>query len=87
MNYVCESAVEKHSVTFWGSDYPNMFEEGANEDQYFLTQNVKSWLTKNDIKVFVSYNCGDMGGGVPEFKLDFTNKQDAQMFVDTWSTK
>lgn len=75
---------EKHLVTFWEHEHPNIFEAGPGWDQYFLTQDVKSWLVKNDIKVFVTYDCGDMGGGIPEFTLEFLSQEDAQQFIEAW---
>lgn len=85
MKYIKQPATtEKHYVTFWGNDYPKVFEEGSHQDQYFLSQAVKSWLVVNDIKIFVTYNCGDMGGGVPEFTLEFLSESDAMQFIEAW---
>lgn len=85
MNYVyVPPTKEKHLVTFWEHEHPNIFEAGPGWDQYFLTQDVKSWLVKNDIKVFVTYDCGDMGGGIPEFTLEFLSQEDAQQFIEAW---
>ena len=75
---------ERHTVTFWQDENPHIFEAGSAEDQYFLSQDVKSWLVKNGIKVFVSYNCGDMGGGTPEFTIEFLSEQEARQFVEEW---
>ena len=86
MKYIYKPATtEKHFVTFWRYEYPKIFETGAEEDQYFLAQDVKSWLVKNDIKVFVTYDCGDMGGGEPIFNIEFLTESDARLFVDKWS--
>ena len=89
MNYIhILPTEEQHLVTFWGSSkYANVFEAGAEQDQYFLSQEVKSWLVKNDMKVFVTYGCGDMGGGIPEFSIQFLTAADAALFIDTWSKK
>lgn len=75
---------ERHTVSFWEHENPNVFEEGSVVDQYFLKQEIKSWLVKTGIKVFVTYDCGDMGGGIPEFTLEFENEQDAHQFIQQW---
>ncbi len=89
MQYIHTPAREaSYTVSFWGgTKNKHLFEPGANEDEYFLSQDVKSWLVKNDIKVFVTYGCGDWGGGVPEFSIEFQSESDAKLFIEHWNTK
>lgn len=89
MQYHYEPPVEaSYTVNFWGNQkHKHLFEPGAHQDEYFLSQDVKSWLVQNDIKVFVTYGCGDMGGGIPEFNIEFQSESDAKLFMDRWNNK
>lgn len=71
------------SVEFTKSDYPDMFESSAENDSYFLTQEVKSWLVKNDIKVFVKYVAD--GDSPVKFNIRFQTAQDASDFMDEYA--
>lgn len=76
---------EQHTVTFWQHEHRDLVEEGTEFDQYFLSQKVKAWLEEKNIQVIVTYDCGDMGGGEPEFTLKFESMEDAKQFVDAWA--
>lgn len=68
-------------VEFDYSDYPNIFERSFEEDTYFFSQEVKSWLVKNDIKVFVRYKTD---GDNTRFFLKFQSVQDVSAFMDEY---
>jgi hypothetical protein len=72
----------KLTVEFAQSDYPDMFESSIENDSYFLTQEVKSWLAKNDIKVFVKYFTDDTS---VKFAVRFQTPQDASEFMDEYA--
>lgn len=71
------------TVEFTQADYPDMFESSIENDSYFLTQEVKSWLVKNDIKVFVKY-VSESDNSV-KFIIRFQSPQDASEFMDEYA--
>lgn len=75
---------EKHYVTFDQWTHKNLVEPGANYGEWTLTQELKSWLVKENIKVFVEYDSGDWGEGPPTVTVEFLNGADAKLFVETW---
>lgn len=44
-----------NTISFQISDRPDLIEPGPFEGSWHLTQPLKSWLVKNDVKVFVEY--------------------------------
>ncbi len=78
---------EKHIVSFHQWEHKSLVEPGPNYGEWNLTQEVKSWLATNNIKVFVKYNCGDWGEGPPTVKMEFLAESDARDFMETWGTK
>lgn len=65
-------------ITFRYSEYPDIVEPSVEDGKYFLTQDVKSWLVKNNIKVFVKY---DSTATDVEFFIKFEDPSDALMFI------
>ena len=89
MKYVfIPSKKEEHVVVFRGdSDHEHIFDKSSKANEFFLKQEVKSWLVKNDIKIFVTYTCNVTDGSIPEFTIKFQNKADAEQFVEYWDQK
>lgn len=80
------STQEDHVVRFFGDlEHHHLFEPGGESGQYFLSQTVKSWLVANDMKVFVKYDRHEDKHRLPEFRISFQSRQDAEFFVETWS--
>lgn len=73
---------DKSVVHFYHSHYPKVFEKSFGDDQFFLTEEVKSWLVQNDIKVFVKYEENEVG---TLFKVQFQTTQDAADFMTRWA--
>jgi hypothetical protein len=70
-----------HQIIFRHEDHPNLVEPSPQPNEWNLTQDVKSWLATNNIKVFTKYTNGEY----PTFTIDFTSRDDAQLFMNTWS--
>lgn len=68
-------------IEFYNHEYPNMFERSFSDNSYFLTQDVKSWLVKNNIKVFVNHVAEDQ---YTKFSIKFQSAQDAGDFIDEY---
>lgn len=75
---------EGHSnvIEFTHHDYPDMFESSFDTNSYFLTQEVKSWLVKNNIKVFVRYETQPYD---VKFSIKFESADDASQFMDKFA--
>ncbi len=75
-----------YEVTFDYAPYHHiLIEPGAKPYSWVFTQQLKSWLSTNMIKVFTDFNCGDFGESSPITTLRFLKQQDAQEFYDTWN--
>lgn len=72
-----------HQVIFDYNENPNLVEPSSQKDEWTLTQNVKSWLAINNIKVFMKYTIGDS----PTITMDFPSPDDANYFIETWGKK
>jgi hypothetical protein len=70
-----------HQVIFDYKDHKNLVEPSSKPGEWTLTQDVKSWLATNNIKVFMKYTVGD----TPSITMDFPSKDDAEYFINTWS--
>jgi hypothetical protein len=72
-----------HQVIFHYKDHRNLVEPSSQQGEWNLTQDVKSWLATNNIKVFMKYTNGDS----PTITMDFPSQDDANYFIDTWGKK
>ena len=70
-----------HQVIFRHKDHPQLVEPSPHSNEWNLTQDVKSWLAFNNIKVFMKYTHEDS----PTVTIDFPSRDDANFFVATWS--
>jgi hypothetical protein len=77
----------KHIVKFNQSNHPELVEPGPCHGVWNLTQEVKGWLTTNNIKVFVDYDSGKWGEGPLTVIIEFQTEDDAMHFIETWNKK
>lgn len=73
---------DKFVIEFYHHKYPDLFERSFSDNSYFLTQDVKSWLVKNDIKVFVTHTLEDQ---YTKFSIKFQSPTDAKEFMDEYA--
>ena len=69
-----------HQVIFHYKDHTNLVEPSSKQGEWTLTQDVKSWLATNNIKVFMKHTSGDL----PTITMDFPSHSDATYFIETW---
>ena len=69
-----------HQVIFHYKDHNNLVEPSSKPGEWTLTQDVKSWLATNNIKVFMKYTPDDS----PTITMDFPSQADANYFIETW---
>lgn len=69
-----------HQVIFHYKDHTNLIEPSSKPSEWTLTQDVKSWLATNNIKVFMKYTPDDS----PTITMDFPSPDDANYFIETW---
>lgn len=75
-----------NEVEFEYRDYHHiLIEPGAKPYDWTITEQLKSWLSTNSIKVFVEHFCGDSGTDSPITTFRFQTTADAQHFYDHWS--
>lgn len=72
-------------IEFYHHEYPDIFERSFQEDTYFLSQDVKSWLVKNDIKVFVQFEVEKTLASDVKFCIKFQSASDAGEFMDEYA--
>jgi hypothetical protein len=75
----------KHIVSFYQSNHPELIESGSCHGVWNLTQEVKSWLATNNIKVFVDYDSGKWGEEPLTVIIEFQTEDDAMHFIETWN--
>ncbi len=72
-----------HQIIFRHKDHPHLVEPSPQPNEWNLTQDVKSWLVTNNIKVFMKYTHEDS----PTFTVDFSSQDDANFFMANWGKK
>ena len=78
--------IDKCTVTFNYAPYHHvLIEPGPRDYDWVFTQQFKSWLSTNMIKVFTDFDCGDFGESSPITTLRFQTPQDAQEFYTAWN--
>jgi hypothetical protein len=75
-------------VTFDYASYHHvLIEPGPHAYEWSITQQLKSWLSTNNVKVFIDYDCGDFGESSPVTTFEFVNEADARSFYEYWKTQ
>lgn len=72
---------ERFTIEFKHCDYPSIFERSF-DNQVFLSQDVKAWLVKNNIKVFVEHKHEKEN---VIYSIRFQSPQDASEFMDEYA--
>lgn len=74
-----------NEVEFEYRDYHHiLIEPGPKEYDWTITEQLKSWLSTNSVKIFVDHNCGDTGTSSPTTTFRFQTTADTQHFYDYW---